>query len=536
MDAAKSMFSLQTKIALLVCTVVALALLVANILITHSVSADIENSIGENAADIARIVARSSVVIEGLTGKRDEKDIRDFASEISKATNVEYIVVMDMSGIRKSHPTASLIGEHFVGGDEIAVLKEGREYTSIAKGTLGPALRAFSPVFGPDGRQVGAVAVGILLGNVQQSIAQSQAIIYFATGIGLLIGVAGALLLARSIKKTMFGLEPFAIAKLLEERSAMLHSVREGILAIEKNSRITLVNEEAMRIFNLAGIEQDLVGKPVNDYIANSRLTEVLDTGKVELDQEQDINGVAILTNRMPIMVNGQIVGAIATFRDKSEIKHLADRLTGVSNYAEALRAQAHEFMNKLHVILGMARMGCYDEISPYIAGIAKHYQAEVGFVARRIKDPVLAGFLLGKLSRAREMGIDFALAEESFLPRSSSPDISHELITIIGNLVDNAMDAVAEASEKRVTLHIEQDCGVVTIEVVDTGIGISADAVTKMFEKGYSTKASDRGLGLFLVQRSVSKLGGDIAVSSGSGQGARFQVELPYHSEGDEI
>jgi len=147
-----------------------------------------------------------------------------------------------------------------------------------------------------------------------------------------------------------------------------------------------------------------------------------------------------------------------------------------------------------------------------------------------------LAGFLLGKLSRARELGIEFILSEESFLPRSPSSDIAHELITIIGNLVDNAMDAVAESAERRVSLQIEYSCGTVNLEVADTGTGIPPDTLERVFEKGYSTKANDRGLGLFLVQRSIAKLGGEIAVSSEPGQGTRFQVDIPYQSEGEEI
>lgn len=533
MKAGKPLFSLQTKITVLVCGVVALALLVANILITTSVAGFVEEEIGENAADIARIMARSPLIVEGLTGMRDETDIRGFAAEMRKATGVEYIVVMDMKGIRKSHPNADIIGKHFVGGDEGPVLLDSREYTSTARGTLGMSLRAFSPIFAADGRQVGAVSVGILLDNVQKTIAKSRNIIYFATGVGFLIGIAGALALARNVKRTLFGLEPFAIAELFEARNAMLESVREGILAIDQDAKVTIVNQEAVRIFNQAGIEGDLIGKPVEEYVANTRLKEVLETGKVELDQDQDINGVVILTNRMPIKVDGQVVGAIATFRDKSEIRQLAEQLTGIRNYAETLRAQAHEFMNKLHVILGMVRMKCYDELGGYINGIAQQYQEEVGFVDRRVKDPVLAGFLLAKLSRAREMGVDLVLAEESYLPKPAASYMVHELVTIMGNLMDNAIEAVSQSDPKRVAVWFDYTDGILSLEVADTGPGIPPEAQNEIFTRGYSTKADNRGLGLFLVQRSVDKLQGDMELYSQPGQGTRFRVDLPYQAGG---
>jgi CitB family two-component system sensor histidine kinase MalK len=529
MSAGKPLFNLQTKIAILVCGVVAVALLVTNTLVTRHVAHTVSASIGENAADIARIVAKSPRVIASLEGGRNGPDIQPFIEDLRKATNVEFIVVFDMDGIRKTHPNPAIIGKHFVGGDEEAVLREGREYTSIAKGTLGVSLRAFTPVLDPDGRQVGAVAVGVLLHNVEQEIARTRSIIYLAVGVGLLVGVGGALLLATNIKNTMFGLEPFAIARLVEERSAMLQSVREGVLAVDKEARITLVNDEAQRILRKAGIGGDLIGHKVADRVANTRLQEVLTSGAVELDREQNINGVEVLTNRMPIKVAGEIVGAIATFRDKTEMHLMAEQLSGIRNYAEALRAQSHEFMNKLHVILGMVRMECYDQLAAYINSIAQARRSEASSVTAQIRDPVLAGFILGKHSRARELGVELILTPASSLPAPADPETVHELITIVGNLIDNALDAVAEAAHKRVTLDFACGDEVLTITVTDNGPGIDPAVGDGIFAKGYSTKAYDRGLGLYLVMCSLERIGGSVAVSTGDDGGARFTVKVPY-------
>jgi two-component system, CitB family, sensor histidine kinase MalK len=531
----KPLFNLRTKITVFACGVVALALLVTNLLLTPSIVSGVENNIAENATDIARIMAKSPVIVEGLSGLRDESEIQKYAEDIRKATNVEYIVTMDMQGVRKSHPDITRIGQRFVGGDEGAVLQEGLEYVSVAEGTLGMSIRAFAPVIAADGGQVGAVAVGILLDSVQRIAAQSRHIMYVATGLGMLVGIGGALILAQNIKQTMFGLEPFAIAKLLEERSAMLQSVREGILAVDKNGKITLVNAEAERIFSLAGLDGDLMGKASSEYIPNSRLAEVLETGHVELDQEHDINGVVILTNRMPISVNGQVVGAIATFRDKTDIRHMAEQLSGIRNYAEALRAQSHEFMNKLHVILGMVHMQCYDQLAEYVNKIARERQEEVSTVVRRVKDPVFAGFLLGKMSRAREMGVELSLSAESFLPEPADQEVMHELVTVVGNLIDNAMEAVEHAPCKQVEVHFVCDDGILMVCVDDAGSGISKEQQKQIFAKGYSTKANDRGWGLFLVRRSLEKLHGRIEISSKVGKGTRFTVYMPYEIRGEE-
>ncbi|HEY8909811.1 MAG TPA: DcuS/MalK family sensor histidine kinase, partial [Desulfosporosinus sp.] len=528
MRKSKPFFSLQTIMTLLVCGVVALSLAVTDILISQKVADTTQQNLADRATTIARMVAHSPLVIEALNGQRAQTDIQPFANDIRQTTAVEFVVVMDMKGIRKSHPDLNKVGQPFVGGDEGAALK-GHEYVSSAAGTLGMSLRAFTPIVTPDGKQVGAVAVGILLNNVNQAVAQSRLIIYISVGIGLLVGIIGALLLARKIKNIMFGLEPREIAKMLEERSAMLQSVREGILAIDTESRITLANASALRLFNQAGISGDPVGKKVADCIPNTLMNNVLETGSSELDQELDMFGITIVTNIIPLRVNGINVGAIATFRDKTEIKQMAEELTGVLLYAEALRAQAHEFMNKLQVILGMVHMKYYDQLSPYVSRIAHQHQSEVGFIGQHIKDPVLAGFILGKMSYAREAGAELVLSEECFLPAPADSEVIHEIVTVFGNLINNALEAIVDCPLKRIDVNFSYEDDVILLEVSDTGSGINHELQRQIFTKGYSTKGANRGLGLHLVKRSLERLDGSIEIVSEVGQGTQFKVSIPY-------
>ncbi|EGW38424.1 DcuS/MalK family sensor histidine kinase [Desulfosporosinus sp. OT] len=531
MRTSKPFFSLQTIMTLLVCGVVALSLTVTDILISQKVADNTQQNLANKATNIARIVAHTPLVIEALNGQRADSEIQPFANEIRQITDVEFVVVTDMKGIRKSHPDISKVGQPFVGGDEGEALK-GHEYVSNAKGTLGMSLRAFTPIVTPTGKQVGAVAVGILLNNVNQAVAQSRLIIFISVGFGLLVGVIGALFLARKIKHIMFGLEPNEIAKMLEERSAMLESVREGILAIDKDSHITLANAAALRLFNKAGILGDPVGKRVTDCVPNTRMQLVLETGSAELDQELNLFGITLVTNVIPLFVNGKSVGAIATFRDKTEIKQMAEELTGVLLYAEALRAQAHEFMNKLQVILGMVHMKYYDQLSKYISRIAHQQQNEIGFISRHIKDPVLAGFILGKMSYAREVGAELVLFEECFLPEPANPEMIHDIVTVFGNLVDNALDAVVDCPLKRIDVNFSYENGVIILEVSDTGPGINNELKRQIFVKGNSTKGPNRGLGLYLVKRSLERLNGKIEILSEEGQGTQFKVSLPYKSK----
>ncbi len=521
----RRLWNLWKTITLLVCTVVIFSLLVTDILISHNVERTTEDSQAEKAKTIAHIVANDSIVIDGLVGKADTSAIQTYTNRILQNTGVQFIVVMDMNGIRKSHPNPQKIGHHFIGGDEGPALK-GKEHVSLAEGTLGISMRVFVPIFSETGEQLGAVAVGISADNVKERVKESRHIIYIGVGVGVLVGIIGAILLARHIKKSLFGLEPHRIAKILEERNTMLQSVKEGIIAVDKEARVTLINNEAKRLFKKSGLEEDFIGKDVELYMPNSRIKEVLQTGEVQLNEEQNIYGITIVTNRVPLYVKGEIVGAIATFRDKTEIRKLAEELTGIRLYAEALRARSHEFMNKMHVVLGLTHMKQYEELQKYISGMVSEHQYEIGGVMKRIKSPVFAGFLLGKLSYAREKNIKLIISEDSYMPEIDDESITHELITIVGNLIDNALEAVTNCEKKRVEVKIQHG-DILTITVQDTGKGIQEKEIEQLFTKGYSTKGDNRGYGLYLVKESIQRINGEIHMHSLVGKGTTITIEI---------
>ena len=235
------------------------------------------------------------------------------------------------------------------------------------------------------------------------------------------------------------------------------------------------------------------------------------------------------------MMIDGKIVGAISTFRDKTEVKMLAEELTGVRDYVDALRAQAHEFMNKLHVILGLVKLESYDQLAIYINRIVSEHEAEVSFVAKRIREPVLAGFVLSKLSLAREKNVIMFLADESDVPQPRQEQIVHELVTIIGNLVENAFDAVKNSAHKEVELHMYCDEGMLYIHVSDTGEGILPEINDNLFKKGVSSKGHSRGFGLYLVQCSLEQLQGHIEFETRPGEGTVFTVQVPYEVKENE-
>ncbi|WP_181350337.1 DcuS/MalK family sensor histidine kinase [Thalassobacillus sp. CUG 92003] len=531
----KRRLKLSTIIILFVCLVVLISLLTTDLLITDTTSENIENQLEEKALIVSRTVAESQTVKQGLQTDGKNGRIQEYAMTIQDSADVLFVVVMDMQGIRHSHPDPSRIGRHFVGGDESRAL-QGETYTSRSTGTLGKSLRAFAPVYDEEDNQIGAVSVGISLQAVESSIQQNHRRIIIGSLIGVLVGIVGAFLLANYIKRSLFGLEPHAIARIHEERNQMLHSVREGIIAIDSNGFIVLVNKSAREIFRKAGLHgQEPIGMKINDFLPGTMLDQVLSKKESDLDEEQTINGVSIITNRVPLVVNEEVVGAIATFRDKTEVNQLAEQLTGVQMYADTLRAQSHEFMNQLHVLQGLVKMEDYDHVHQFISKLVNHQAHEVGTVTRQIKDPAFAGFIIGKLSFAREANVELTLDCETEVPQPANPEVTHELITILGNVIDNAIDSVGERQQKRVHLTFSYIDELLSVTISDTGKGIPEEIQEDIYTKGISTKEGEhRGFGLYLAKRSIDQLDGSLEIKSTSAQGTTIVMIIPYQAGGE--
>lgn len=523
----KRQWKLSTIIIIFVCIVVLISLVITSILIGNTVKNSIHKTAEEKAEAVSRTTAQSNIVKRGLKDKSKEQQIQRYTSEIKSATDVSFIVVMDMNSIRKSHPNSDLIGKKFQGGDESPALK-GKEIITESKGTLGKSLRSFTPIY-DNGKQIGLVAVGIPIETVNEAFASGMRDIFIGLIIGMFFGVIGAYLLARYIKKILHGLEPAIIAKRLEERNTMLQSVHEGIVAVDKEGKINLINKSATQIFKKAGLAENPIGLKINEYLDSTQLHNVVELGRPEVDEEQNINGVKILVNRVPLYVNNQIVGAISTFRDKTEMSRLSEQLVGVKTYAETLRAQSHEFSNRLHVIMGMLQMENYEEVKQYIREIVSFSVQENVNIATQIKDAALAGFLIGKLSLAREKNIELTIHINEIVPEPHDNQLTHEIITVIGNLIDNSIDALANQNSKIIKVKLNYTQQKLKIDITDSGEGLSSHMQQKIFEKGYSTKGDNRGYGLYLINESVKKLNGSINIDNDSDGYTKFIVEIPY-------
>ncbi|WP_392565771.1 DcuS/MalK family sensor histidine kinase [Utexia brackfieldae] len=520
---------LKTKLIILIFLVFILAVVAENVYIIHIVNKEYYKSAKQRVELVARAIASSKQIIDDIDLSTDSSlaDIQTYAEKVRLLSQVEFITIFDMHGMRYSHPDKHKIGQFIMGGDGDRALR-GESYFSVAQGTLGISVRAFKPIFDANHTQIGAVMVGQTLQKIDNVASRMVNPIILTLFVSLFIAILLALWLSRNIKNVLLGLEPFEMVKLFEERDAIIHTVKEGIVVIDRQGKIKQINAEAKRILK-AEHHAHLIGKDVCNLIPNTRLYDVMLTGKPEYDNEQKIDGIVILTNRTPLIVNGELIGAVATFRDMTEIRTMAENLTGVNRYADALRSQSHEFNNKLHVIYGLAFEDKRTELMAYLEDLIGNNLLESYSIEQTIKEPILAGFLNSKFSRARELDVklDFSI-DGILLPINNTSNI-HRLVTILGNLIDNGFEALQFVENKQLEVKLTIDDVYVHIIVKDNGPGIPAEIMKKIFNKGYSTKGDNRGFGLYLVLASLDELGGEITIHNEATQsGVCFMVSIP--------
>ena len=473
---------------------------------------------------IARTVAQLKDVQENLDTINGSKVIQPVAEKIRLATGVDYIVIFNMNRIRLSHPLQDRIGTAFTDGDEGDSLKN-QEYLSRSIGVIGPAVRAFVPIKTDEGtRQVGVATVGILTTTFIEIIQALRLKLYISLLIGVFIGSLGSLYLARNIKMNMFSMEPQEIATILEERVAIFQSLEEGIIAIDTLGNVTFLNNEARRI---TGNDTDKICLPLEEIVGIPGLVTTMLSGDVRENWELIINKTLVLANILPIRIKEKMVGAVLTFRDKTEVKKMAEELTGVKTFIEALRVQNHESQNKLHTIAGLLQLGNDQQALDYIFAVTEELQEIIGFVNNKIKNDSVAGLLLGKYNRAKELHLELYFDPECYLSDLPEQIESSKLVLILGNLLDNAFEAINGLDLAEVHCHIFQGDELV-ISVEDTGPGISAASRARLFEWGFTTKESlNHGIGLSLVLHAIESLEGTIEVETGT-WGTRFLIRIP--------
>jgi len=504
---------------------IVLTLGMAFLLFNYQLRDNLERAQGERVMGLAEVLADRSDIRRALAARPIVHDagsaLRLHVEALRERLGVDFITVMDRDHLRLTHPNPAEVGRHFRGGDEDRAL-EGESYVSRSEGTLGVSIRGFAPVLDADGRVIGAVATGVTLSRVGLLLAENRQVVMLGIALLMLVGGLGAWWLARYIKRILLGFEPHQISQWVQERQALLASLHEGVLAVGGDGRITLINPAARELLG--------PGPAGNDAeVPETALRTLFDDRAAALNRRLTLNGRALIVNRVPIRDRHDAGGSVVTLRDRSEVNRLAEELTGVSRYAQALRASTHEFKNRLHVILGLVQLRDLGRLERYLRELDDTLIAPAAARVSGVKDPVLAGFLLAKGSEARERRIELDIELESDIPTAAEEETCHLLVTIIGNLLENAFEAVVGRDDRRVTLTLSLDAGALSLHVADSGVGMSETGKARALEQGVSTKGEGRGYGLAMVQSHVESRGGLLAIYSTPGRGTLVEVTLPY-------
>ncbi len=485
-------------------------------------SQELDRQSEQRSLAIAESVADSTAIQDALIGGDATGLIQQTAENITRSTGATYVVVTDAQGIRYSHPNPALIGKPV--DEQPGSILAGHSWVGVQRGTLGVSARGKAPIF-HNGQVIGMVSVGFLEPPLAQRLMSELPAFAGALLPSLAIGVLASWLLASRLKRQTFGLEPYEIAGLLEEREASLQGIHEGAIATDRDGTITLANAEARRLLDLPA---DAVGRKISQVLPPGRLLSFL-SGRLNDQDEVLLAGNRVLVgSRRAIRARGRDIGHVATFRDSIELANLGHGM-GVDSLTDALRAQAHEFANRLHTIAGMVQMGRGEEAMKLIAQTSGLHQELTEALLDRVGDPVLGALLLAKAALATERGIELRVSDDTVLTRSSLD--SEDLITLLGNLIDNALDAAATSPGDRwVSISVTELDGEIVMQVHDSGPGIPDGIDGQIFQEGFSTKSGPgrkrRGFGLALVRQIAARNGGTVTVVNDPG--ALFTVRIP--------
>ncbi|MGX5656297.1 sensor histidine kinase [Geodermatophilus nigrescens] len=517
---ARQLLALQ---ALVLLTVVAAAAFVA----WRDARAALQRGAEQRTTAVVESLADSPLVADAVTGGDPTAVLQPFVEQVRADTGLSFVTVMAPDRTRFTHPDPAEIGRPFLG--TVGPALAGTTFTETYTGTLGPSVRATGPVFDADGDVVALVSAGLTVDVVAADLAEAVPGILGTAAVTLAVGGLGSAAVARRLRRQTGGLDAATLARMLEHHEAVLHAVREGLLLVDGRGRVELANDEARRLLGLAG---DPAGRPVADLGLPGELAAALADPRRGVDEVHLTDERVLLVSRMPTRTPGLGDGSVVTLRDHTELQALAGERDSVRAFAESLRAQAHEAANRLHTTVSLVELGRSAEAVEFATASLASAQELTDRVVGAVEEPVLAALLLGKAATAAERGVALEVDPGTAVGVTGLP--AGDLVTIVGNLLDNAIDAALSGEPPReVAVGLAVDGDRLEIRVEDSGPGLSAEEAAEAFRRGYSTKddagAPDglgRGLGLALVRQAVHRHGGTVTVRPGPG--AEFTVSLP--------
>ena len=505
---------------------IVLAVLVAVVAISLAQSAAaFERTEGRRALSAAEALGNNPAVRQLLPDAEPRRgaaltSVAETVRTVSGSSQVA-LARLDRTVVATSDP--GLLGQPLQLGDSRVL--EGRAWTGVVNESGTMYLSAHVPVLDDTGKMVGIASISRNYPSTLERLGDAVPNLLTYLGVASVLGVAGSLLLARRVKRQTLGMEPSEITGLVENREAMLHGLKEGVVALDPHERITVANDSARE---LLGLPPDCVGKRLRALAVDAALKDVLTQDQSGPDRLVLVGERLLVLNRVPIRSRGRDIGSVTTLRDRTELSSLERELGATRTATDTLRAQAHEFANQLHVISGLIQIGEYDSVVQFVNGATLDRTRLNDEVTSRIEDPALAALLIAKTSLATERGVTLQLDPGSLLGRVDDA-LSRDLVTVVGNLVDNALDAVTGRANAIVKVSVEEGDDDVTVTVRDSGPGVSPDAVENIFRQGFTTKqqgsGDGRGFGLALSRVVCRRRGGELSVTNDGG--AVFKAEL---------
>ena len=486
----------------------------------------------QNLQNIAEAVASSPLIDDKIANPDDKKTtelLNEYLDSLKiSLDNIDVISFVSRENIRLYHSNHELIGTEYDGAIPKFEKVSKEYYTANETGPSGSQRRAYAAVYDKNGNYTGFVMTILLLENIKAETLQILFIFALITIAAILIELIISAELSSSIKKSLHGYEPNVFSAMFQVRDNILESLNEGVLAVDKNGVVQFANRSAAKMLGKKKAKE-LINTPFTDCCNDGFIKNVISTGEKEFNiQEQSIDNSNVLIDCIPIKEKDDIIGAVAILHNREEYTKLMEDLAGTRYLVDSMRANNHDFTNKLHVIMGLIQMEMYDDAVSYIENISIVQRETISKIMSVVDEPSIAALLIGKSARASELNIKFILNDESHYSKTDLLLPSELMVTVIGNLIDNAFEAInikdiQRQKELRFGIYSRENALLITVE--DTGIGISKDNLEHIYDNGFSTKGEGRGTGLYQVKEMVEAIGGKITVESQENVGTSFTV-----------
>ncbi|MFD0590192.1 ATP-binding protein [Paenibacillus sp. GCM10027627] len=522
---------LLTQLVVLICAVVFIGMSLAGMLFSFMLNDILKYHIGQQAMTVAKLAAGDKQIIHAFGLPDPSTAIQPVAERIRIETGASYVVIGNMDNIRYSHYDPVQIGK-VMGTSNEPVFLEEMSVVYEGSGVSGPAIKAKTPIRNQQGDIIGVSSVGFLLDEVEDKIAQYYKRIMGLTLLLFLLGFVLAYLIALRVKNLTLGLEPSEISFLYKEREATLESIRDAIVAVDMEEKVVTMNKRARELLH----KNLLVGERLSHHYLREVIRAVTTTGQGYSNGKIFLDTQLFAMHVEPIMQSDEVKGAVITFRPESEIEQLANEFSEMKAYSENMRAQNHEYLNKLNIIYGLISLKHYDKAIDIISEEVKERQDMIGFLMSSVKVPLIAACLLGKINRSKELKVGLEIDPDSHLSYLPSDADAKLLVTVLANIMDNGMEAARAKNEGNAKVKVSfTDLGNdLVFDIEDNGRGVAKEQEKNIFVEGYTTKQGDNhGIGLTIVKHALKELNGELFIDRSSLGGARFTVAVPKKEAG---